>query len=135
MDDVLLSGYHKSTLVYDNVDWFVNGVIKLDNKIGFDFKSTKKNIIMTKEDEVDYMNKNIRIFCENEIFSDKVRDHSHLIGKYRSPAHSNCNTIVTQKQSNFIPYEFQNSGDYDCHLIFEKLVDKKTDRVIFDIFP
>ena len=32
MEDVLQSGYHKSPLGYDNVDWFVNEVIKLEKK-------------------------------------------------------------------------------------------------------
>ena len=32
LDDVLKSGYHKSPLGYNNVDWFVNEVIKLKKK-------------------------------------------------------------------------------------------------------
>ena len=31
----------------------------------------------------------------------KVRDHCHLIGTYRKPAHSKCNNNVAQKQSIF----------------------------------
>ena len=53
LDDVLKSGYHKSPLGYDNVDWFVNEVIKLENRLIFYFKNTNKDIIMTKEDEED----------------------------------------------------------------------------------
>ena len=36
LEDVLKSGYHKSPLGYNNVDWFVNEVIKLE-KNGFLF--------------------------------------------------------------------------------------------------
>ena len=32
LDDVLQSGYHKSPLAHNNVDWFVDEVIKLENK-------------------------------------------------------------------------------------------------------
>ena len=103
--------------------------------MAFYFKNTMKDIIMTQKDEEDYRNNNICRFCEREILSDKVRDHCHLTGKYRGPAHSKCNIIVTQKQSNFIPFMFHNFSNYDCHMFFKKLVDKKKDKVDFDIIP
>ena len=73
---------------YDNVDWFVNEVIKLENKMNFSFKNNKKDIIITEEDEEDFDNNNICRFCEKEIICDKVKDDCHMIGKYRGPAHS-----------------------------------------------
>ena len=96
--------------------------------MAFYFKNTKKDIIMTEKDEI------IEIitfadFVEKNIKSDKVRDHCHLTGKYRGPAHNTCNINVTQKQSNFIPFIFHNFSNYDCHLFFKKLVDKKKDKV------
>ena len=42
LDDVLKSGYYKSPLGYNNVDWFVDEVVKLENKLAFYFKNTKK---------------------------------------------------------------------------------------------
>ena len=134
LEDVLQRGYHKSPLGYDNVDWFVDEVIKLENKMAFYFKKTKKDIIMTEKNE-DYKNNNICRFCEKNIESNKVRDHCHLTGKYRGPAHSKCNINVTQKQSNFIPFIFHNFSNYDCHMFFKKLVDKKKDKVDFEIIP
>ena len=59
LEDVLKSVYYKSPLGYNNVDWFVDEIIKLENKMTFYFKNTKKEIIMTQEDEKDYRNKNI----------------------------------------------------------------------------
>ena len=38
LEDVLESGYHESPLGYNNVDWFVNEVIKLEIKSAFYFK-------------------------------------------------------------------------------------------------
>ena len=103
LEDILQSGYHKSPLGYKNVDWFVNEVIKLENNLAFYFKNTNKDIIMTEKDEKDYKNNNICRFCEKNIDSDKMRDHCHLTGRYRGPAHNICNIKVTQKQSNFYP--------------------------------
>ena len=57
LNDTLQGGYYKSPLGYNNVDWFVEEVIKLENKVAFYFKNTKKDIIMTKDDEEDYKKK------------------------------------------------------------------------------
>ena len=90
---------------------------------------------MTEKDEEDYENNNICRFCEKNFESDKIRDHCHLTGKYRGRAHNTCNINVTQKQSNFIPFIFHNFSNYDCHMFFKKLVDKKKDKVDFEIIP
>ena len=135
MEDVLKSDYHKSPLGYNNVYWFVNEVIKLENKMAFYFKNSNKDIIMTEEDDEDYRINKMCRFCEKNNESDKVKDHCHLTGKYRGPAHNICNNNVTQEQSNFIPFLFHNFSNYDCHMFFKKLVDKKNDKVKFDIIP
>ena len=67
LENVLKSGYHKSPLGYNNVDWFLNQVIKLENKMALYFKNTKKDIIMTEYDEEDFENNNICRFCEKKI--------------------------------------------------------------------
>ena len=134
-EDILKSGYYKSPLGSNNVNWFVNEIIKLENKMAFYFKNTNKDIIMTEVDEEDFRNDIICRFCEKNIESDKVRDHCHLTGIYRGAAHSKCNINVTQKQSNFIPFIFHNFSNYDCHMFFKKLVDKKKDQVDFEIIP
>ena len=135
LEDVLKSDYYKSPLGYNNVDWFIDEIIKLENKMAFYFKNTNKDIIMTQEDEEDYRNNDICRFCEKFIESEKVRDHCHLTGKYRGPAHNTCNINITQKQSNFIPFIFHNFSNYDCHMFFKNLVDKKKDKVDFEIIP
>ena len=58
LDDILKTGPYDSPLGYNNVDWFVNEVNKLENKLAFFFKSTKKDIIMTDEDEDHYSETN-----------------------------------------------------------------------------
>ena len=135
LNDVLESGHYGSPLGYDNVDWFVKEVIKLENKMAVYFKETKKEIIMKQEDEEDFKNNNNCRYCEKEILYDKVRDHCHLTGRYRGPSHNVCNINVNQKDSNFIPFVFHNSSNYDCHMFFKKLVDLNKDKVKFKIIP
>ena len=129
------SGYHKSPLRYNNVEWFVNEVWKLENKMAFCLVNTNKDIIMTEENGENYRNNNVCRFYEKTTESDKVRDHCHLTGKYRGPAHSICNINVTQKHIRFIPFIFHNFSNYDCHLFFKTLVDRTNDKVEFDNIP
>ena len=81
--------------------------------------------IMTKENEEHFKIKNICRFCEGEIISDKIKDDCHLTGKYRGPAHSKCNIIVTQEKSNITPIIYDNFSNYECHMFFKRLVDLK----------
>ena len=58
-----------------------------------------------------------------------------MTAKCGGPAHSKCNNNVTQDKSNIIPFLFHNFSNYDCHKFFKKLVDKKNDKVKFEIKP
>ena len=51
LEDVLESGYYESPLGSDNVDWFLNEVIKSENKMAVFFRNTKEDIIMKQEDK------------------------------------------------------------------------------------
>ena len=42
LNNILQSGYYHSFLDYNNLDWFVNEIIKLENKMNFYFKKLKK---------------------------------------------------------------------------------------------
>ena len=90
---------------------------------------------MTEDDEKDYRNNITCRFCEKDIESDKARDHCHLTCKYRGPAQNKCNINVTQDKSNIILFKFHNFSNFDCHMFFKKLVDRKNDKVRFDIIP
>ena len=90
---------------------------------------------MTQDDDEDCRKNNICRFCEKEIVSSKFRDHCHLTGKYRGSAHNVCNINVKQKGSIFIQFALHNFNNYDCHMIFERLVDIKYDKVKFKITP
>src|SRR5580765_6235981 len=59
--------------------------------------------------------------CEKPFEQDdtRVRDHCHLTGRYRGPAHSNCN--LNYKESFFIPIVFHNLSGYDAHFIIKEI--------------
>ena len=135
LEEVLKSGNYESPLGYNNVDWFVNEVIKLEKKMAFCFKNTKKDIIMTEQDEEDFKNNIICSFSEKNNESDKVRGHCQLTDNYRGPARSKCNFNVTQDSSNIIPFIFHIFSKNDCHMFFKRLVDKQNDKVKVDIIP
>ena len=80
---------------------------------------------MTQDDEDPYKSNIICSYCVKKFEIHKNRDHCHLTGKYRGPAHSNSSINVTQKQSKFIPCVYHNFKNYDSHLFFQKLVDKR----------
>ena len=79
---------------------------------------------MTEEGEKRYRQTKICSFCEKETFPDKVRDHCHLTGKNRGPAHTKCKTNVKEKQRSFLPFAFHIFNNYACHLYLMKLVIK-----------
>ena len=135
LEDVSKNGYYKCPLRYNKVDWFVDEIIKIENKMVFYFINNNKDIITTEENKQDFKINDVRRFCEEKVVDNKVRDHCQLTGRYRGPAHSICIINVTRQQSNFIPFIFHNFSNYDCHMFFKKLVDNKNDRVKFDILP
>ena len=101
----------------------------------FSFENTEKDIIMTEEDEEDYINTFICRFCEKELINDKVRDHCRLTESYTGPALSKCDNNVKPSQIISIPIAFPIFSNYDSHLFFEELVHRKNDKVKFNIVP
>ena len=58
--------------------------------------------------------------CEEEFLpTDKrCRDHDHITGEYRGPAHNNCNLLYRINPKNIkIPCVIHNLKGYDSHLI------------------
>ena len=50
-------------------------------------KHFKKNLNMTDEEEENFPSSNICWICEKLMDDEKIRDHCHVIGKYRGAAH------------------------------------------------
>ena len=61
----------------------------------------------------------ISVIKKYHMIKNKVRDHCHITGKNRGPAHRSCNSKF--KISRKLPIFFHNLQGYDGHLIFKEL--------------
>ena len=112
------------------MDWFVDEVIKTENKMNLHLKKHYERQHYKSIKDEQYRNNNLERFCGKEINFNKFGDQCHLTDAYRGPAHQKCEITVTQKQSIFFQLVFHNFSNYDCHLLFKKLVVKKTVKEI-----
>ena len=95
-------------------------------------KYFNKNLIMSLEEEEQFEKAEICWICNKLIENDKVRDHYHITGKYRGPAHWNCN--INMEISKKLPIIFHNSRGYDSHLIIKELSKSNCNiNVIFNV--
>ena len=61
LNDVLKKVSYETPIGYEDVDWFVDEVMILENKIFFYFKNSKRNFTLTEEDKEHYkIKKNCR---------------------------------------------------------------------------
>ena len=90
-------------------------------------QTTNEEMVMTKEDLIDFKNAKCCHICNKEfekpggkkLFckSFKVRDHDHQTGKFRGAAHSHCN--INYFTNRYVPVVFHNLKGYDSHLIMK----------------
>ena len=84
-------------------------------------KHFNKDMILTKVDERNFKNADKCYICKKR-YSEKdirVRDHCHVTGKYRGPAHQDCN--INCRLTDKIPVIFHNLRGYDSHFIMQTI--------------
>ena len=79
----------------------------------------EKKMVFTEEDRKQFNNASDCWICGEELGNDRVRDHCHFTGRYRGPAHNNCNLKYRKPKS--ISVFFHNLSGYDSHLFIKKL--------------
>ena len=78
-----------------------------------------KQMIFTEEDEKQFNKASDCWICGEYLGNDRVRDHCHFTGRYRGPAHNNCN--LKYRKPKIISVFFHNLSGYDSHLFIKKL--------------
>ena len=76
---------------------------------------------MTTEDDKNFKDIAKCWTCDNDYIDTdvKVRDHCHIIGKYRGSAHRDCN--INLRLNHKIPIVVYNLKNYDSHLVMQEL--------------
>ncbi|XP_070171035.1 uncharacterized protein [Polyergus mexicanus] len=103
----------------DCVSWFVKELhdLALCAKTIIDTDASMTDL--TPDEWERFVNATRCSVCERPFESRDVRvhDHRHLTGRYRGPAHSNCN--LNYKDTYVIPVFFHNLSGYDGHFIIK----------------
>ena len=89
-------------------------------------------MLFTEEDKFYHNTNDICHIC-NKNCVNKVRDHCHQTGRYRSPA---CNiSNLNCKHENFFLVLLHNGKGYDFNLLFNEILKKNNSRRRIDILP
>ncbi|XP_018393244.1 PREDICTED: uncharacterized protein LOC108772246 [Cyphomyrmex costatus] len=117
--DDSLSGYRFRR---DNncISWFADELKNLAHSVQ-SIISTNVPMDFTRDDCEKFNSATHCHVCEKPFAKDdkRARDHCHLTGRYRGPAHSNCN--LNYKDSRCIPVVFHNLTGYDAHFIIKEI--------------
>ena len=115
----------------DCVEWFINEMLEIESYMKTYFKNELEINLDTVPENYD---QTTCWLCE-KIFRPKdkkenpiVKDHCHLTGRFRGSAHNNCNLNARKAHTSFVPILSHNFSGYDCHLIFEKLINMATEK-------
>lgn len=128
--------YAKPTTYFgeDAAQVFVNKLLEESKKIEYLYsKEAIKPMEITEEDQATITNASRCHICGKEFTGDDdplVRDHDHLTGKFRGPAHNSCNR--SYRKPRFIPIFIHNLSGYDTHL-FIKMFGLNNENI--DVIP
>ena len=84
----------------------------------------KPLIIMTEKDEEEFQKATKCHVCDKQYTENdiRVRDHCHIMGKYRGSSHQDCNLKLRIKPEEIkIPVIFHNLRGYDSHFIMQEI--------------
>ena len=117
----------------DCVEWLTNELLGKDGYIKICFENKIEIILDTVPKSYD---QSTCCLCEKEFKLEDVKerpvnkDQCHLTGKFGGLAQNNCILNTRKALTSFVPILFHNFSEYDCHLLFEKLVNMVCEEVI-----
>lgn len=86
-----------------------------------------KGYTMTDEDIIRHQNATHCHICGEKLNGDCVKDHNHYTGKYRGPAHNECNVNFKAKKK--IPVIMHGLKNCDGHFIIKEANKYKFDKI------
>ena len=94
---------------------FVEYLISESKRI-YELLQINEPMNLTSEEKISHQNSDRCYVCKREYTENdfKVRDHNHLTGEYRGPAHRSCNLQI--REPKFVPIIMHNLSKYDAHL-------------------
>ena len=118
--DNALSAY-RSYRGVNCVAWFAERLEDLAHRVKGILSNNVSMANLTPDEREKFSSATHCHICEKPFDQDdtRVRDHCHLTGRYRGPAHSSCN--LNYKDSYVIPIVFHNLSGYDAHFIIEDI--------------
>ena len=113
--------YYRDHVGEDSPAWFVQELRNLAEEVDEILKNPKPMDPLTDEEEHAFQTALFCHICELPFAEgeERVRDHSHLTGKFRSAAHMGCN--LNFKDWRTIPVIFHNLTGYDSHYLINDL--------------
>ncbi|XP_031619421.1 uncharacterized protein LOC116338364, partial [Contarinia nasturtii] len=112
--------YYKSKRGSDCIEWFVRELELIEKDI-FPILNSVESMEISNEEEEMFETASECHICGEEFDDEdiKVRDHSHLSGRYRGPSHQSCN--LKYQETRHIPVVFHNLSNYDSHFMISKI--------------
>ncbi|XP_011860109.1 PREDICTED: uncharacterized protein LOC105557475 [Vollenhovia emeryi] len=112
------------------IAWFVRELNALAHRAKQTLSAVVTMTSLTSNEMRSFWNANRCHICGEpfEPRDQRVRDHCHITGRYRGPAHARCN-INNYNNSFVIPVFFHNLSGYDAHFIIEKIANGFEGRV------
>ncbi|XP_024872775.1 uncharacterized protein LOC112455212 [Temnothorax curvispinosus] len=105
----------------DCVSWFVNELRVLARRVKNKFSTNIAMAELTEDEKSEFLLATHCHVCGKPFQPEdkRVRDHCHLTGRYRGPAHSRCN--LNYRNVYVIHVFFHNLSGYDAHFVVEKI--------------
>lgn len=115
--------FYKSFRGPNCIDLFAEQLLSIANDAALTF-SVKEPMKLTVDEENAFQIAEKCHICGKKYDKDdiKVRDHSHLTGKFRGSAHQGCN--IKYQEIRTIPVVFHNLSHYDAHFLMRKISSK-----------
>jgi hypothetical protein len=100
---------------------FLNQLIDISVKLKDTYSKNIPMSDLTIEEQKRQSSAQMCYLCDKPFTVDdgSVRDHCHITGKYRGPAHNSCNLLA--RNPKFLPVFLHNLSGYDSHFLIREL--------------